>query len=289
MSQDFYTLTATIPANESVSGAVDLGGSRIVAIQAPSAWTAADIHLLTSRCPDIDNLLEERAADILADADAAYWTSLIGTETVTVGNDDPRAALVQKCLSVHTPGGVVNEGVYSPPVYVHRSTDYVGSCYLKQSGATGATIEITLAWYTVADAFISETAVPVVTTLTGSWQRAHVHETSPATACYAKLRVRTESAPAAAQHITFYLDNVQIEQAAAETTFKPLADQQGQGSGTWARVSDSTGTLLTLTGFSVDDVVWLSPHITAGWRYIRVKSSAAQAAARTVTLIARPV
>jgi len=289
MSQDFYPVSAVIPANEAVSAPVDLGGSRVVALQMPALWTAANITLLVSRCPDIANLFDERAADILADADAFFWTRLIGTETLAAASQSARAVVTQKCISVVTPGGVVNEGVVSPPVWVHRSVSYTGSFYIRQTGATGGTVECALAWYTIADAFISETAVPVVTTLSSSaWQRAVVTETAPATAAYARLRIRTQSAPAAAQAITFYVDAVQLEQAAAASTYLPLADQQGQGGGTWGIASDMAGNQFVIVAPLVNEFIVLGPATTAGFRYIRLKASAAQAAERTVTLITRP-
>lgn len=42
------TITATIPANQTTSGAVDLKGASLVMIHMPGAWTAADIKFLSA-------------------------------------------------------------------------------------------------------------------------------------------------------------------------------------------------------------------------------------------------
>jgi hypothetical protein len=281
--RDWRTIDAVIPASESLTNEIDLGGSRLVGIQMPAAWTAAAISFAVSPEAGTANLMPARPGDILADADFAFWTKLIGTETVaasTIFWHGPKA------LSIITPGGVVNEGTYSPQVPVHRSTAYTASCYLRGAVA-GGTVEIAIAWYTGAGAFISETAVPVVTTLTTSYQRAHVHETSPATAAYALLRVRTRSAPAGAQAITFYLDAVQIEAAAVETTWVA-------GGGTWGNPTDGAGNIIAVVAPLVNEYITLAPEATAGFRFIRVRSGAfgaavAQAAARTIMLVVRPI
>jgi len=85
---------------------------------------------------------------------------------------------------------------------------------------------------------------------------------------------------------------VQIPPAwtAADITF---AASSASG-GTFGPVRDGAGTVLTLTGFAVNEVVYLSPNDTAGIRYIKVRSGTAgvpvnQGADRVITLFVRPV
>jgi hypothetical protein len=48
VSQALETLTATIENGGSLSGAVDLGGRKLVAIDMPSSWTAASLTFQAS-------------------------------------------------------------------------------------------------------------------------------------------------------------------------------------------------------------------------------------------------
>jgi hypothetical protein len=63
--------------------------------------------------------------------------------------------------------------------------------------------------------------------------------------------------------------------------------------GTYGPVRDVAGAELTLTGFAVNEVVYLSPAQTLGLRYIKVRSGTAalpvnQLGDRVLTLIVRP-
>jgi len=46
--RDWQTVEVTIANGTSLSGAVDLGGARLVAFQMPAAWTAADVTFTAS-------------------------------------------------------------------------------------------------------------------------------------------------------------------------------------------------------------------------------------------------
>lgn len=48
MRRDWHTVTVTIASGGALSGAADLGGSRLLGIQIPPAWTAADITIAAS-------------------------------------------------------------------------------------------------------------------------------------------------------------------------------------------------------------------------------------------------
>jgi hypothetical protein len=281
--RDWRTIDAVIPASESLTNEIDLGGSRLVGIQMPAAWTAAAISFAVSPEPDTLNLMPARPGDILADADFAFWAGLIGTETVAASTTYWRPP---KALRVDVPGGVENEGVYSPQVPVHRLTDYVGTVYL--TGTVGMTVELTVAWYTGAGAFVSEEP-PEVLALSAAWQRAYIPVNSEATAAYAVIRIRTETG-AGAQGGTFYMDGVQLEADGGPGT--PTA--WIPGGGTWGTPTDAAGNQIAVVAPLVNEFITLAPEATAGFRFIRVRSGAfgaavAQGAARTIMLVVRPI
>ena len=76
VSQAIETKTATIENGGSLSGAVDLGGRKLVAIVMPAAWDAADLTFQAS--PDGVNYFDvydgsaERTVEVAAD----YYSAL---------------------------------------------------------------------------------------------------------------------------------------------------------------------------------------------------------------------
>lgn len=84
VSQALETLTATIENSGSLSGAVDLGGRKLVAIDMPSSWTAASLTFQASvdgvTYDDLYDGATERALTVAASRYLAFniadWVSV---------------------------------------------------------------------------------------------------------------------------------------------------------------------------------------------------------------------
>jgi hypothetical protein len=79
VSEGLERLTATIANGESLSGAVDLGGRKLVAIDMPAAWTAASLTFQAS--PDgvtYDDLYDGGTERALTVAASRYLAQNIG-------------------------------------------------------------------------------------------------------------------------------------------------------------------------------------------------------------------
>jgi len=79
VSQALETLTATIENGGSLSGAVDLGGRKLVAIDMPSSWTAASLTFQASVDGIIyDDLYDGATERTLVVAASRYLAQAIG-------------------------------------------------------------------------------------------------------------------------------------------------------------------------------------------------------------------
>lgn len=108
---------------------------------------------------------------------------------------------------------------YGQPIL--PSTSYVFSAYLLGAG-TDAVVGMTaqILWYSSGGTLLSTSSGSLATTSSSAWVQATVTATSSSTAAYALPRLSATSATIGAGSIV-YVDEAQLEQASAVTTWQP--------------------------------------------------------------------
>jgi hypothetical protein len=186
------------------------------------------------------------------ETDTAGW-AVTGTGSIarsTAQFNDGAASVAATC-----PGaGATLEGVSMNSVTVAPSVAYTGSAYVKAT--VGTTMQLLLREHNAADGTIAATTTSF--TATGGWDRISATATFSALGVKARVAVRTNAAVA----ITFYVDDVLLEQASSVGTHFPTTAQLASGEAGWlgtanASASDigcfANGTTRTFMGWAYRD------------------------------------
>lgn len=152
-------------------------------------------------------LIEEGTTNVLTANQASVETDTTGFTAVgsTIAQDASQYWNGTKSLSCHSDNAAAQEGFYTGNATVTANKSYTASVWLK--GDVGATVQLVINERTAADADVGSTISSPIT-LSATWTRYSVTRVFGATGERARIYVETD----VQQHITWYVDGLQIEQ-----------------------------------------------------------------------------
>lgn len=158
----------------------------------------------------VKNLLSLNQSSVEVDTSGF---SIVGTG-VTLSRDISEKYQGSASLKVVTPGTNANEGVYTSNVNVSPNLSYTFTIWIK--GASG-TVCTQLNERDASDVSVGSTTSST-TTLDGTWKKIPVTRTFGSTGVIARTHIVTTGT---IQALTFYVDNLQIEQSSSATYWHP--------------------------------------------------------------------
>ncbi len=173
--------------------------------------------------------------------------------------------------------GVTSVGTaFSYPLVV--GAKYTASGYFRPN-TTARNVYVSIEWRTAADAVISTTDGTQVTEVSGSWVRATVTGTAPATTAKARIYWRWAVSAAAEIH---YLDALQLEEADLASSYAPRPDEILPLTITATEIANDT---ITATQIAVDAVTAseIAPLTITASEIANTTITAAKIVALTIT------